>query len=266
MEPQVPRRIDLVEALEACRPGCDDLADPDLAAAAAEVAADPALEDRFLRQQKLDVSLAGAIADVPVPPELLARLLAALEATPSAPPREVPALAAQAVSGRRRSPGWWFGVAGAVAALVLLALGLARLQRQEPLAAPVVLEQAISHFARDAAPSGRLVHETMPPRAFPLSVALRPRGDVRWRSLESFLDRPGVAYDMLGPRGARATLYVIRGSVPHAPEEPPARPAHETGNCSAALWQHRGLLYVLVVQGDARAYADLLDLPRGPVT
>jgi len=31
------------------------------------------------------------------------------------------------------------------------------------------------------------------------------------------------------------------------------------------VWQENGLMYVLVVQGDWRAYQFFLDLPQGPV-
>jgi len=267
MSSPTSKPLNLLEALEACRPGSDDIADPALAAAAAALAANPRLDDRFERQQKLDVALAGAVADVPVPDDLLPRLLAAVETAAHAPPA-IPAAAGPAPSFPRRAAlsAWWFGVAGAVAAGLLLAVWLAPGPRQDQFSAQALLEQAIYQFLRDADAARQAVDDVKPPRAFPPSSAVAAQAVVGWRAVSALLDRSGVAYDLAGRRGARATLFVLRGGLVNAPSEPPSRPAHETGNCSAALWQQNGLLYVLVVRGDARAYAELVDLPRGPVT
>ena len=129
-----------------------------------------------------------------------------------------------------------------------------------------VLEQAVNVFAADAAQPAWPVAQKAPPASFPLSTALRESSDVRWRPLEGFLDRSGVAYELTGPRGGRATLYVVRRSVGGVPHQPPGLPAHQTGSWSASVWQQDGLLYVLVVQGDTRSYGEFLDLPNGPVT
>jgi hypothetical protein len=73
----------ILEALDACRAGHDDLHDADLAALAARLAEDADLRDRLARVQRLDVRLAEAIDDVPVPEGLAERLLVALAASPA---------------------------------------------------------------------------------------------------------------------------------------------------------------------------------------
>jgi hypothetical protein len=89
---------------------------------------------------------------------------------------------------------------------------------------------------------------------------------VRWRAVSGVLDCRGVAYDLADANGNRATLYVVRRTVAGVPTAPPSRPALSSGNCSTSAWQEGGLLYVLVVRGEASLYDRFLDLPRGPIT
>ena len=88
---------------------------------------------------------------------------------------------------------------------------------------------------------------------------------MRWQKVDSFLGCRAVAFDMSTPGGTRATLYVVKRSVSGLPTEPPLRPTLRTGGRSTAAWQSGPLLYVLVVEGEARGYKRLLNLPRGPV-
>ena len=74
-----------------------------------------------------------------------------------------------------------------------------------------------------------------------------------------------MAYDLPAING-RATLYVVRRTVPGLPSLPPSVPSHSTGGNSAAVWQQGDLLYVLVVQGDAATYSQYLDRSNGPLT
>ena len=74
-----------------------------------------------------------------------------------------------------------------------------------------------------------------------------------------------MAYDLPARRG-KATLYVSKCTVAGLPPYAPPQPTLSTGGNSAAAWQSGGLLYVLVVQGDAQNYADYLDRLQGPLT
>jgi hypothetical protein len=129
-----------------------------------------------------------------------------------------------------------------------------------------VLSEALDFYVNEVQSPGQLVVEVAPPPSLPLSPAVLPLPGARWRAIRGFLDRGGLAYDLPGPRGTQATLYVVRRTVAGVPTAPPVRPSLATGNCSTSTWQEGRLLYVLVVRGDASAYVGFLDLPRGPLT
>ena len=70
----------LLEMLEACRPGHDDLAQPELQPLADELTRDERLQTAWARSQRHDAEIARAMLDVATPAGLLDRLLATLEA------------------------------------------------------------------------------------------------------------------------------------------------------------------------------------------
>ncbi len=74
-----------LEALEACRPGSEDLSDPVMASLVSQMAASRELDDLYERLQKFDASLASAYQDVPVPEGLAERILAHLDASQEGP-------------------------------------------------------------------------------------------------------------------------------------------------------------------------------------
>ena len=80
-----------------------------------------------------------------------------------------------------------------------------------------------------------------------------------------FEGRRGVVYDLPGPAGTSAALYVIDAEAAEGFDEAPALRPFTTAGCCASSWQEGGLLYVLVVQGDPATYRAYLNLPRVPV-
>ena len=262
----------LVEAMEACRPASDDMNDPALAPLASRVAADPRFRDRFERLQQLDVTLAGAFRDVPVPDGLADRITTRLAAARTAeiPLAEHQAGAetaatepiAEAAKPRRRLLRRWLvaGVAGAAVAASLLVAFMLPEQQPQVLQPEVVWEGAKDFFETERDAGGQLVAESPPPAEYPtssdFSVARFPH--VRWRPIRDFLGRQGVAYEIGRPGGPRATLYVVQCSVANLPAAPPLSPARTTGNRSVGAWQTGELLYVLVVEGGARTYESYL--------
>jgi hypothetical protein len=286
MDQQPMRDPRILERMEACRPGADDVADPAMAPLAAELASNPELDDLFTRLQKLDATLAGAIQDVPVPDGLADRLLRRLEASHVAVPQPavsptadrplaknsaaIARVEATARAARRpirsRYFRWVLAVSAMVAIVVPTLVVLYQWRMAHAFTPHGVLSEALDFYVNELHAPGLLVADVAPPPSLPLSPAVLPMPGARWRHVRGFLDRSGVAYDLLGPRGTQATLYVVRRTVAGVPTAPPARPSLATGNCSTSTWQEGRLLYVLVVRGDASAYSGFLDLPRGPLT
>jgi hypothetical protein len=261
MENEPIRDPRIIEAMEACRQGSDDLADPDLAFLAAHLAADPELNEVHQRLERLDRATADAMGDVPVPEGLADRLLSRLESaraqeTDVAGSAPSPAAAPAATTPRppRRSSRrrWLVGLGSlglAVAGSLLVATILHR--DREVYTEAQVLEAAIrfSESEPPATDDWHLVSDRRPPKDMPMSPFVWQSTQVRWRDLPDFLGHSAVAYDLSRPGGVRATLYVVWRRVLGVPSVPPDRPALTTHNCSVAAWQSNALLYVLVVDG-----------------
>lgn len=249
-----PSDVELLEAMEACRPGSDDLAEADMALLAAAMAGRRDLEDRFARLQKADVAIAGAIQDVAVPGDLGSRLFSQIP----------PNVRVNAV-GRRRALAW--SLCG-IAALLLVGVASWALwpsQSVSDYTPMAVLEEAIGFFERTAPGSGTELSQTAPPEAFAFSRFVRPGRSVLWHSIDGMLNEKGVAYEWAGASGSRAVLYVFQVTVAGVAGEPPQRPMHGTGNCAASVWHEGGLLYVLVVRGGQPAYLENLIQPEGEI-
>jgi hypothetical protein len=83
--------------------------------------------------------------------------------------------------------------------------------------------------------------------------------------LPDFLGHRGVVYELPGPGGTHAALYVVDcGDIAGISATPAQQPPSTTAGCCASAWQKDGLLYVLVVEGDASLYRGYLT-PRSPV-
>jgi hypothetical protein len=91
---------------------------------------------------------------------------------------------------------------------------------------------------------------------YPLSTAVRARA-LFWTDLSSIVGEDAIAYD-ISIGGHRAALFVISSSDPVANAAPPAQPQSSTGGQMIGCWQTGGMVYVLVVEGDARAYQNLI--------
>jgi len=261
----------IVEAIEACRPGSDDLKDPALAPAAARLEADPELRGVFERLQRLEATLAEAFRDVPIPDGLAGRItdrLAAVRNGQSASAEHrgsmktaVPGPMAHVVRPRRRVLRRWL-LAGAVSVAAAASLMVAvMLESPEQVVANegAVLAEALEFFENDNG-QGELVRRVPPPDTHPpdadFDVSRFPQ--MRWRWVEGFLGRNAVAYDVARPGGPRATLYVVKQTVPGLPvalpSTPSASPSRAAGNLSVSAWQAGALLYVLVVDGGPERY------------
>ncbi|MBN2474970.1 MAG: hypothetical protein JXB62_10210 [Pirellulales bacterium] len=243
----------ILEAIEACRPGSDDVADPALEFLAAEFEAHPELARRYQQIQRLDAQLTAAFRDVPVPEGAEQRLLARLAET----------AAEQASVPRRIGRRWLLATGGVLttAAALFLALWLGG---PADLGAQAVLEEAIRFYNQESPRPGQLVADVTPPKGYPISRAVLPTPQLRWRAIRDFVGCRGVAYD-LSRGGAEATLYVVQCDVAGLPSRPAPRPAYATAGCSTSAWREADRLYVLVVRGDAGTHQGFI-APRGPLT
>ncbi len=283
VEDQPIRDPRILEALEACRPGSDDISDPSMALLAEKLAVSPHVEDLYDRVQRTDRALAQAFQDVPVPDGLADRILARLAATSPEPADGLRVLSAArepaalneppeaAVSTPRRRLHWgWYVATGcaALAASLLLAviLNLPRPSADRP---EELQHQAIAFFNEDARGTGVLLGiGPPPPGGYPLSRAIPARArQVRWRSVAGFLGRSGVAYDIAAPSGISGTVYVVQWNLSGLGAGPPPTPMLATGQRCTAIWQEGDVLYVLVIEGESRDYERfLLETGGGPVT
>ena len=274
MNDQPPEDPRFLEAIEVCRPGSDDLSDPELAFVAARMAADPALRAIYDRLQRLDAKVSDAFRDVPLPDGLAGRILDRLavaapdRATPDedVPLVQAPPPSASAKPQPRISRRWLLAGAGSLAAAAAVLVAVVLFPQPTVHDKVEILDFAMDYFEADGPRrvEGDRVADVPPPDDYPISGVLQ-NSQTRWRRVSDFLDRRGVAYDLARPGAAGATLYVVRCPAPGLPAAPPLRPSF-TRNRSTAAWQQGALLYVLVVEGGPRRYQSFLDLPRGPLT
>lgn len=277
MDSQPIRDERILEALEVCRPGSDDLSDPALADLADQLGANPELKRLYEWLRRVDGKLAAVFREVPVPEGLAERItdrLAAARTEPAAmadveetaegpaPPPVTEVLARPKRVSRRRL----LAAAGTLSTgAVVLVAALVYLHTRKTYDVSTVLTEAFDFFGNEPPERGHLLTDVAPPddhpiSHYPISRDVRRVPGTRWREISEFLGRKGVAYDLPG-RGdtVKATLYVVKLTVSDLKDtQPPALPQWDTANCCTAAWQRGKLLYVLVVRGGRRAYEKCL--------
>jgi hypothetical protein len=250
----------LREQIDACRPGSRDLSLPALAELSQALDDDSGLATEFARSQSFDKAIGAALADVPVPPGMIDRLLAA---TADAALAETP-LAAAVPEVSVRPVRWWrnwsrrhFVATGALALSLLIGL-VALYQGLRP--APLVSQQQLSGavqgwLAELKAPEWKpLVRGAYPPGIEP-DIAVRAPAQ-RSQSLR-FSSPAGwsanvTAIDIASPGRQQAVLFVVRSSarfsVPPIPT--PTKGLGLSGRMRAIAWQRLNSpwLYVLAVE------------------
>jgi hypothetical protein len=113
-----------LEILEVARPDSGDLADPELAEAAAHIESHAECKSEFLRRQQLDREIGTAMRDIPVPHDLQTRLLAQLaERSETADVVEAVATPAAKPKAALRRRSWMRLVVGTAASLAIGIIG-----------------------------------------------------------------------------------------------------------------------------------------------
>lgn len=270
MEDEPLLDAELRRAIDACRPAALDPNKTDwqfaeTLRAGRRIADDPGRAAIRNRVEKFDAALTAAFQQVPVPEGLADRLVAVLQASAagSSDLFEEPAVpkwpasfvkASTSAVGSRGPRLRWICAAAAIAAL-LCGLWFAR---PATLDYDSALAQALDFYDHDHRGSGTLLTDDDSPLAgFPPYASVRIDRGTTWRPLDGqLLGRRGVAYD-LSSGGVRATLYVVRDSLWAARLKAlPSTPSglSQTGGRTSAVWSCDGLIYVLVVSGNAKSF------------
>jgi hypothetical protein len=275
--------FEIRDAMESCRPGSDDLNLPEMSPLAEALAADPELRGTFSRIERLDRQITAATRDLPVPGGLAERILARLpvqaasdeashqkqDADQAAIPAIATALDSAKVNAaaddpnavsplplpltrRRISRRAWSLAAVGTCALVAAAF-FAVLRPQTPLSADDLIAQSGDWAAQIW---DRATWSTIGSAKYPFSAAVRAQA-LAWTDVSSIVGKDAIAYD-ISIGGHRAVLFVIPSNDPVANSAPPAEPQSSTGGQMIGCWQTGGMVYVLVVEGDARAYQNLI--------
>jgi hypothetical protein len=256
-------RLDhLREQIDACRPGSRDLAAPELAELSQALKSDAHVAEEFSRAQAWDRTLVSALADVPVPPGLADRLLAAAaDASPSEPPRaDALEAAAKSTKRRRLRVSRWQLLAGTSLALTL-ALCVAIYQSVQP--AKIVTQQELSGAVES------WLSQVQPAAWTPLQRGNYPRGiapdtavpampqgsqQIRFNSPAGW--SANVTALNLAPAGRlkapQAVLFVVRSSARFIVPPNPAstKRLDLSRGIKAVAWQRMNSpwLYVLAVE------------------
>lgn len=261
------------ELLDACRPGDDDLQLDELRPLAEELGANESLRATLRRSQRLDSTIQAAVQRVPIPAGLADRLLAAVTAE-AQPPSEPQALGAPieaavtlengtstsdaAVSAKRSLPRrYWLLYAGAtLAATAVAVLLLIQVLKPEsdPLTKDVVSDEVVQWKA---------FVELHPWAKGPiprdgLSAQLPHLQAVRWQALPATNWQKVVCYDMTPPGRQDVLLFVATTSRNISQLPSRLTRVRDTLGLSVGVWQERGRVYALAVEGNSSRFDSLV--------
>ena len=208
----------------------------------------------------LDQKLTAMLQDVLVPEGLAERLLERLD-------REEQKTKAIKSRPRVATTGRGFMLLGGVfaTALGLLVAVWLGTGTTDKVSKQYVLNEAIRLFDAGTDHPGVLLAEKPVPADYPFSKAVLPVWGTKWRRIDEFSGGQGVVFDLPGPAGAGAALYVVDVETVEGLEADPTLHPFSTAGCCASAWRENGMLYVLVVKGDPATYRTYLNLPQRPV-
>jgi hypothetical protein len=247
------------DEIEACRPGSRDIDEPEMSQLADALSHDSRVRLQYETVQRLDARVKDAFADVPVPAGLADRLLAGLnQPSPKETASEVVPLSLSAnrdrfISRRR--------MIVSVAAAILLSAGIWLLRSPSVPTGGEVTSEAAQWFTQ-LADLWQPIAQAPADLALPSAIAGDPRG---WQSVAKTIARKGIVYRLTQGAEGRAVLYVLSAKRAGLSATLPLNPQSSTGGLSIGAWQSQGLVYVLVVEGDQRAYRRFLRPGRQPL-
>ena len=265
---------DMKQAIEACRPGSDDVSLPEMSHLAEAIRQDPGIRELYDRTQQSDAVIVNAFRNVPVPEGLEARLLEAvreadhgksLDQRPS--PRSIrPSGVDTAEAGctfpRRRGRKWFRTAISLTAMAMTLLITVAYLNRSRPEPIPSDQLRAEVSAWRDLVVryGWREDIDSATSRNRPLDADIVAMPG-RWCQIETRYDSATMVYDLASPGAEFACVYCmhIRTGNSDLPTTPPLTPHRPTGRISIGVWRHGDMVYVLAVEGDSDRYSEFLD-------
>jgi len=243
----------LIQQIDACRAGSEDLSAPEMRELADALASDASTRDLCERLHDFDAAVGGAMHDTAVPEDLAQRISAGELDISLVQPAEKPAR----VSRRR----WLTSAVSTVAAASIAAVVVWAWwpEPQQMLTLEDVHRESIKFHLVYLADRDFTVGVGQPPTEFPPSPDISSSGQVTWRKISGLLDCPeGVAYNIPGRGGCVATLYVVKRDIPALPTLVPTRAGSDTANVRVSAWQSGDLVYVLIVPGSEQDYRDFV--------
>ena len=261
---------EIKRAIEACRPGSDDVSLPEMSQLAEAVGSDAGTRELFERSQRCDEAIGAVFRDVPVPDHLAEQLLAAVgqtdspvskatgPSTASSPPtadRAVP----EVTTVRPRSRQRWLHVSAGLAAVLSLSLLLAVLVihnagSDEPIANDR-LRQDVSDWKSQVVRRGwqsNLSEPKLDERPWATSINAAPR---RWCQIDTRYDKSTIVYDLApGEKSALLFCMHVEASDSELPKTPPVKPYAPTGRICLGVWRRGDMVYILAVDGGEARY------------
>lgn len=250
----------ILESIESCRPGSQDLESIELADVAARVEQDANVRAVYERVQRADKALRRAMEQVAVPTGLAERILAQLKAA-----EEPVTVAPRADVPERRDRREWLraGLVATVAASVLAAVFWGWLQGGSEDS----LESLAEAWGQQLEERGETAWQpnAKSPRGFAPPEAITPLPEgwemAGWQWIDR--EKTAVAYRIADGQGGKALLYVTRLQDAESPMAPLASPQLRTGGKAIGYWRTGRLTYVLVVP--ERNYRMFVRSAGGPI-
>lgn len=251
----------IIESIEACRPGSDDIASPDMVDVARQIQQDPQVRSHYERVQKWDAAVSATMEEVGVPEGLAERILDRLRSQAAVSTSEIRSTGSQqpvAEAAVRLAPPhdldsrwsrrkWLAGFATIAASILVVAF----LSVWLPGDREVPLEDIAEVWFQELGANWQDAQQA--PGEFPLPGAITA-SPTSWQSLAKHSSARGVVYQLQDRAGATGHLFVVRLTRTGLPATPPASPQSNTAGKAVGYWQSGDMVYVLVVPGDERTY------------
>jgi len=252
-------RQKIAELIDACRPMGVDLDLPELSPLATALATDATVAPRLHKSQRIDAHVGAAVRDVPIPPGLEERLLAALASN---------SLAGNSLAGnslassqpfvdavRRRRSRWhswpaWSGLALAVSALVVFALLVQPTPVPSLTSQQGVAAQAGLWLANDS--EAALSSDKPPTKGFPLPAQPKLTA-AQWQRMAGLSTNGDIVCYDASRLETRVLLFVMRSSAgTNLPPTVPIQSYPTTSGWVVGGWHEKGFTFVLAVAGGER--------------